>query len=184
MEERKISELKPSKNPRKITREKLDELKESIENFRKMLKIRPVVVDEQGYILGGHQKVKAATELRWETIPTYTAKNWTEEQKREFIYKDNVYAGDWDYQALQNWDAGWLSANHLEVPEVDLEPLQIEFDDDIEGAATEMGENVVRGIRILTNGEEQYAQLIEALKKPTAIEEITKALTEYGNSAN
>ena len=184
MVERKISELTESNNPRTITKEDLESLKRSIQDFRKMLKIRPVVIDETGRILGGHQKVKAAKELGWETIPTYTAKGWTEEMKREFIYRDNIHAGDWDWKLLENWDADLLAEYNLEVPEVDIKPMQIEFDDDIESAAGEMTQAVVRGIRIETEGEDQYNKLIEALKDATATEQITKALVQYGKSFN
>ena len=70
-----------------------------------MLDIREVVIDENNVILGGHQRVKAALANGDETIPVQQVFGLTDEQKRQFVIKDNIANGDWDWDELANhWD--------------------------------------------------------------------------------
>jgi hypothetical protein len=118
----KLSKLKgnPS-NPRVLRDEKFIKLKASIEAFPDMLQKRPIVAvtDKDGkyMVLGGNMRLKACADLGMKEVPVILADEWTEEQRREFIIKDNVGFGEWDWDQLANeWDAGQLSDWGLDVP--------------------------------------------------------------------
>lgn len=102
----KIADLKPSEeNPRKIGRKAYEALKKSLQEFPEMKQIRPVVVDEQMNVLAGHQRLYALQELQVSDVLVLQVTGLTEKQKREFMIKDNVSAGDWDTDVIANlWD--------------------------------------------------------------------------------
>ena len=102
----KLKDLKANpNNPRYIRDEKFEKLKKSIQDFPEMLKLRPVVVDDEMIVLGGNMRLKALTELGIDEVEVIKAKDLTEKQKAEFIIKDNVGFGDWDWDILANeWD--------------------------------------------------------------------------------
>jgi hypothetical protein len=103
-------------NPRVIKNDKFKKLVKSIKEFPKMLKLRPIVVDEDMTILGGNMRYKACIEAGLKEVPITIAKGLTEEQKREFIVKDNVGFGEWDYDLLANeWDSVQLANWGLDV---------------------------------------------------------------------
>ena len=118
----KISEVKPNpKNPRIIKDGKFQKLVKSIQEFPDMLNKRPLVVftdvDGKYIVLGGNMRLKALKELKHETVPIIVADEWTEEQKNEFLIKDNVGFGEWDWDQLANeWDAEKLDDWGLDVP--------------------------------------------------------------------
>ena len=133
----KISEVKPNpKNPRILKDDKFKKLVKSIQEFPDMLNKRPLVVftDTVGkyIVLGGNQRLRALKELKHETVPIIVADEWTEEQKNEFLIKDNVGFGEWDWDSLANeWDVEKLDDWGLDLP-VDLsvqEELEAEEDD-------------------------------------------------------
>lgn len=68
-----------------------------------MLHLRPLVVDEEYYLLGGNMRLKALQELGITEVPVDVVSGWSDEQKKEFIIKDNVNYGDWNYSALDDW---------------------------------------------------------------------------------
>lgn len=108
------------KNPRVIRDEKFNKLKKSIEDFPDMLEKRPLVVftDKDGkfVVLGGNMRLKAAKELGIKELPVILADEWTEEQKAQFLIKDNVNFGEWNHEELANeWDAIQLQEWGLEV---------------------------------------------------------------------
>jgi len=102
----KLSQLKPNKkNPRKISEAKLAKLQESIEGFKKMMTIRKIVIDEKGIILAGNQRYQALKALGYKEIPStwvHKVSNLSEEEKKEFMLKDNDHGGDWDAQMFDN----------------------------------------------------------------------------------
>lgn len=105
-----IKDLKPAeKNPRYIRDENFKKLVKSIKDFPEMLQKRPLVVDEDMTILGGNMRYRACQELKIKKIPVIVAEGWTEEQKNEFLIKDNINVGEWDFDML---------ANEFEVPEL------------------------------------------------------------------
>lgn len=99
-------QLNPN-NPRTIKTEDFNKLKNSIKNFPEMLEKRPIVYDENFIILGGNMRFRALQDLHnkgFEIKETYfvSAENWTDEQKKEFVIKDNIEMGDWDMDLLAN----------------------------------------------------------------------------------
>jgi len=118
IEKVKLSEIKPNpKNPRLIKDEKFKKLVKSIIEFPQMLELRPIVVDENNIILGGNMRFKALKEAGHTEVSIVRANDLTSEQKDEFIVKDNVGFGEWDWDTLANeWDADKLDEWGLEVP--------------------------------------------------------------------
>ena len=124
-----ISQVKEnSNNPRFIKDEKFKKLVQSIKEFPEMLKLRPLVIDENNIVLGGNMRLKACKELKIKEVPVVYAKNLSEKQKSEFIIKDNVGFGDWDWDILANeWDSQQLEDWGLDIPkENDVEIDEVE----------------------------------------------------------
>ena len=104
-----------NENPRKIKGKKLDQLIKSVVSFPEMLEKRPIVVDENMVILGGNMRLQACKEAGLTEVPVVVAEDWTEEQKQEFIIKDNIAFGDWDWDVLNvDWDVRNLEEWGLE----------------------------------------------------------------------
>lgn len=101
----KISTVKSNpNNPRVIKDDKFDKLVQSIKDFPQMLEIRPIVVNDDMIVLGGNMRLKACKEAGLKEVPIIKASDLTEEQQREFIIKDNVGFGEWDWEQLKEWD--------------------------------------------------------------------------------
>ena len=123
----KISEIKLNpENPRLIKDDKFKKLVNSIKEFPEMLKIRPIVVNKDMIILGGNMRFKACKEAGLKEIPVIIANELTSNQEREFLIKDNVSGGEWDWSLLNDWDKDELDAWGLDVPELkETEKLSI-----------------------------------------------------------
>lgn len=119
-----IDKIKPNtNNPRIIKDHKFKQLVRSIKDFPEMLEKRPIVVDEDMIVLGGNMRLKACNEAGLKKIDVIIAEGWSEKQKKEFIIKDNVGYGEWDWDVLANeWDI-----NSLNNWDIDLPPM---FDDE------------------------------------------------------
>lgn len=128
-----INEIKfNAQNPRKISEEMFEKLKNSIKEDPQMLEARPLIIDENNMVLGGNMRLRALKDLGYEEVPVKQVKDWTEEQKRRFIVKDNLSGGEWDYDLLTaQYDAEELSVWGLEKVEQFINE-DINFDD-IEG---------------------------------------------------
>ena len=117
-------------NPRIIKDDKFQKLVKSIQGFPQMLEIRPIVVNDDMIVLGGNMRLKACQEAGLKEIPIIKASNLTEEQQKEFIIKDNVGFGEWDWNDLaNNWDANKLSEWGLDIPGFEETQLEAEEDD-------------------------------------------------------
>ncbi len=93
----KLSELKPHPdNPRKISRENMDRLVKSLQEFPEMLEIKEIVVDETMTIIGGNMRYAALKKMGREQCKTKIVTGLTEDQKREYIIKDNIALGEWE----------------------------------------------------------------------------------------
>ena len=131
----KITEVKTNaKNPRTIKDEKFRKLVKSIQEFPDMLNKRPLIVftdvDGKYVVLGGNMRLKACKEIGLKEIPVILADEWTEEQKAEFLIKDNVGFGEWDWDILTDeWDADNLEDWGLDLP-VDLSVKELEAEED------------------------------------------------------
>jgi len=119
-------------NPRFIKDEKFNKLVKSVKEFPQMLSIRPIVVNENGVILGGNMRYRACQSAGLKKIPVIVVKDLSLEQTKQFLIKDNVGFGQWDYDILGNeWEQEELDEWGLETfstSEVDLGEF---FEDDI-----------------------------------------------------
>ena len=113
----KISKVKGNpKNPRIIKNDKFKKLVKSIQEFPEMLKLRPIVVDEDMMVLGGNMRLKASKEAGLSEVWIDIAEGLTEDQKKEFVVKDNVGFGEWEWDILANeWDSVQLAEWGLDV---------------------------------------------------------------------
>jgi len=129
----KIETIKPNeKNPRFIRDEKYKKLLASISAFPDMLLARPIIVDEYGVILGGNMRWRAAKELGHTHVNVVVVKGWTEEQKKEFIVKDNLSYGEWDFDMLSaDYDFTVLDEWGLDIPDFNSEEVDEKQDENI-----------------------------------------------------
>jgi DNA modification methylase len=134
----KISNIKANpNNPRIIKDEKFQKLVKSIQDFPEMMEKRPIVcvtdIDGKIYPLGGNMRLKALKEIGYTDIPDswiILADDWTEEKRREFVIKDNVGFGEWDWDQLAtDWDTEQLEGWGLDVPSFESKVLAAEEDD-------------------------------------------------------
>jgi len=125
-----INQIKPNpSNPRLIKDDKFKKLVQSLKDFPEMANVRPIVVNQDMVILGGNMRFKAMKEAKWKEIPVEVV-DWDEAKQREFIIKDNVGFGEWDWDDLaNNWDAEELNKWGLDVPQFEAEQLEAEEDD-------------------------------------------------------
>ena len=128
----KISEVKQNpNNPRTIRDDKFERLVTSIKAFPEMLKIRPIVVNNDMVVLGGNMRLKACRNAGLKQVPIIVADELTEAQQREFIIKDNVSGGDWDWSALTSeWDTEQLEEWGLDIPEFETDKTLEAVEDD------------------------------------------------------
>ncbi len=162
---KKIKELKPNKNnPRVIRGNKFDKLVNSIKEFPEMLELRPIVVDEDLVILGGNMRYKACIEAGIKEVPIKIATGLSEAQKREFIIKDNVGFGEWDWDNLANdWDNQQITDWGLDVWQPEDEVDYSALDDFDLGSELEDKEgNVKRAIQIEFESE-HYEEATEII---------------------
>ena len=127
----RIQDIKPNpNNPRIIKDDKFKKLVKSIKDFPQMLELRPIVIDENNVVLGGNMRLKACIEAGLIDVPVKQAADLTEEQKKEFIVKDNVGYGEWDWDDLaNNWNTDDLIEWGLDIPNFEPEVLEAEEDD-------------------------------------------------------
>jgi len=123
----KLTELKPNpNNPRLIKDDKFKKLVKSLQEFPEMMEKRPMVcvtdADGKKYPLGGNMRLKALQELKYKEIPetwVTMADEWTEEKRQEFVVKDNLAMGEWDWEVLNaDWDVEQLEEWGLDTHEV------------------------------------------------------------------
>ena len=115
-------------NPRTIKDDKFKKLVKSIKEFPQMLEKRAIVVDEAMMVLGGNMRLKACKDAGVKKVWVDVAEGWNEEQKKEFIVKDNVGFGEWDWDTLANeWDVDQLDEWGLDVPDF---PNELEAEED------------------------------------------------------
>jgi len=164
-----ISKVIPnSDNPRYIKEEKFKKLVQSLKDFPEMANARPIVVNKEMVALGGNMRLKAMQEAGWTEVPVKVV-DWSEEKQREFIIKDNVGFGDWDWDELANtWDAEELNEWGLDTwqPEEEVEPSEQK---DLSGDLKETFEVIIQ----CGNEEEQEA----AYEKLTTEGYICRVLT-------
>ena len=117
----KLSQIKSNpNNPRIIKDDKFKKLCNSIKALPKMMELRPIIVDDNFIVQGGNMRLKALNELGYKDIPdtwVKQAKDFSEKELKEFIIKDNVGFGEWEWDELaNNWDAYELEDWGLDIP--------------------------------------------------------------------
>jgi hypothetical protein len=152
----KISKIKKNpNNPRLVKDDKFKKLVQSIKDFPEMLKIRPIVVNEHMVVLGGNMRLRACKDAGLKDVPIIQASELTEKQQREFIIKDNVGFGEWDWDMIANeWDAGEMNQWGVDVwqPEEEVDYSVLE-DLDLSSTLQDKEQSVKRAIQIEFNAE-------------------------------
>lgn len=161
-----ISKIKRNpNNPRIIKDDKFAKLVKSIKEFPQMLELRPIVVNDDMIVLGGNMRLKACQEAGLKEVPVIKASNLTEEQQREFIIKDNVGFGEWDWEMMANeWDAEMLNEWGLNVPQFEAQVDYSILDEvDMSGELSDMTNGVKKAIQIEFEAE-HYEEAFELVK--------------------
>ena len=162
----KLSEVKTNpNNPRIIKDDKFGKLVKSIHEFPKMLEIRPIVVNSDMVVLGGNMRLKACKEAGLKEVPIIFADDLTEDEQRQFIIKDNVGFGEWDWDMLANeWEPEELKEWGLDVPNWGETPnYDILDDDEANGQLEDMTSGVKKAIQIEFDLE-HYDEAFELVK--------------------
>ena len=160
-EQIKIYKIKTNpKNPRIIKNDKYKKLVKSIQEFPEMLKLRPIVVDENMMVLGGNMRLKACKEAGMKEVWIDIAEGLSDEQKDEFIVKDNVGFGEWEWDMLANeWDSVKLAEWGLDVWQNEDD----KFDSDVNDISDNIGEEFRVEVELKSENEQQ--QLYNELTK-------------------
>lgn len=161
-----IAAIKPNEeNPRFITDAKFKKLVKSLKEFPEMLETRPLVVDEDMVVLGGNMRLKALKSAGLFEVPVHQVIGWTDKQKQEFIIKDNVGFGQWDWDILANeWHGESLKDWGIDLPEFEAEPDYSILDDvDLSEQLDDMQSGVKKAIQIPFENE-HYDEAFELVK--------------------
>jgi len=151
-------------NPRLIKDDKFHKLVKSLQDFPEMAKVRPIVVNEDMVILGGNMRYKAMKEAGWKEIPIQMVK-WDEDKQRQFIIKDNVGFGEWDWSMLANeWNTEELNDWGLHIPDF---PAEVDYsildDEDLESKISQMVDGVMKSLQIEFEPQ-HYEEAYELIK--------------------
>jgi hypothetical protein len=186
MELIKIENLKVNpNNPRIIKDDNFKKLVLSIKEFPEMLQLRPIVVNEEMVILGGNMRYRACLEAGKKEVPVIIAKGLSEEKQKEFLIKDNVSGGEWDYDVLANeWSELPITEWGVNVwqPNDDLFSID-EEDEDETGAGSKEPKASDDGFSIFEMVMEHenkivLVELLNKVKKEYAFEKLEDALME------
>jgi hypothetical protein len=173
----KLTDIKPNpNNPRLIKDDKFIKLVQSIKDFPEMMEKRPIVcvtdVDGKIYPLGGNMRFKALKEIGYKDIPetwVTMADDWTEEKRREFVIKDNVGFGEWDWEQLASeWDSEELEAWGLDVPnwaagmdENNMQDEDVDIEEEFNAIGTMDGK---QRVVFMFDGPEEAESYLNSLK--------------------
>ena len=126
----KIKEVRENpENPRIIKDYKFKKLVKSVKEFPEMLKLRPIVVNEDNVVLGGNMRLKACIEAGLKEVWILQA-DLNEEAQKEFIIKDNSSFGEWDWDVLANeWNIDDLKDWGLDIPKWEDTAFDSEIED-------------------------------------------------------
>ena len=158
----KISEIKVNEaNPRLIKDHKFEKLVKSVKEFPEMLKLRPIVVNDENVVLGGNMRLRACIAAGMEEVWVMNAGHLTTEQQNEFIIKDNVGFGEWDWDILTNeWNTTELGEWGLDLWDpAEASDLKDFFED------TPEPEEKINTKIVLEYTEEDYEKVLDAFAK-------------------
>ena len=159
----KISKVKGNpNNPRIIKNDKFKKLVKSIQEFPEMLKLRPIVVDEDMMVLGGNMRLKASKDAGLKEVWVEVAEGLTEEQKKEFIVKDNVGFGEWDWDMLGNvWDNAKLGEWGMDVWQPELDEVWNEKENENNTDYLEKYLNKETGVLKISFLQDEYKEIVD-----------------------
>ena len=180
----KLSEIKVNKsNPRIIKDEKFKKLIKSLEDFPKMMEFRPIVVNDDGMILGGNMRYRALLDLGYKEVPdnwVKKASDLTDDEKRRFIIVDNLSFGEHDWDALANeWDSEELESWGLDLVGFDLDSDDLGTDFTLPD-----GDKAPFQQMTFTLADEQAEQIKNAIADIKATEEYKYAETMGNENSN
>lgn len=179
----KISDIKSNpNNPRVIKDDKFDKLVKSIQEFPKMMELRPMVINADNIVLGGNMRLKALKHIGYKEVPDSWVKRadeLTDEEQRRFIIADNVGFGEHDWEMLKTeWDIEELSEWGLDIPVFEIEPEVVEdenkYTQKIDTPVYEP-KNEKPQISELYNAD-RYKELIEEIENSAAPEDVKTML--------
>jgi hypothetical protein len=152
-------------NPRVIKDDKFKKLVQSIKDFPQMLQLRPIVVNDDMVVLGGNMRLRAVQEVGLKEVPIIKASDLTPEQQKEFIIKDNVGFGEWDWDILANeWEPELLTEWGLDVWQ---QPVEIDYslldEEDLSDELSDMADGVKKAIQIEFEPD-HYEEATEVVK--------------------
>lgn len=173
-----IGKLKPNPaNPRLIKDEKFKKLVASIKSLPEMLELRPIVVNADLMVLGGNMRLKACQAAGLREVPVIIADQLTDAQQAEFVIKDNVSFGEWEWDALADtWDAGDLNAWGLDVPVWPQEEhSESAIREAVERGLTEYSKKIKAPIYEPKNEKPSVDSLVDNMKAQALLNEIEAA---------
>lgn len=165
-------------NPRIIKDDKFAKLVKSVKDFPDMLNVRPIVVNKDMVVLGGNMRLKAIKEAGYKEVAVEIV-DWNEQQQKEFIVKDNVGYGEWDWNDLaNNWDSEQLEEWGLDIPGFsDVEDLGENF-------SLPDGDKAPFQQMTFTLADEQATQIKNAIDDIKGTEEYKYAETMGNENSN
>lgn len=180
----KLTDIKPNPdNPRVLRDDRFQKLKKSIQEFPKMLSLRPMVIDNQNYVLGGNMRLRALQDLGYKEIPddwVRRADDLTDDEKRRFIIADNVSFGEWDWETIANeWDVQELNEWGLDTP-----GFTVSADEMGEDFTLASGDKSPFQQMTFTLADEQATQIKNALADIKQTEEYKYAETMGNENSN
>ena len=180
----KLSDIKPNPdNPRVLRDDRFQKLKKSIQEFPKMLSLRPMVIDADNYVLGGNMRLRALQDLGYKEIPdnwVRRADDLSDDEKKRFIIADNVSFGEWDWETIANeWDVQELNEWGLDTP-----GFTVSADEMGEDFTLASGDKSPFQQMTFTLADEQATQIKNALADIKQTEEYKYAETMGNENSN
>lgn len=175
-----IKEIKENpNNPRKLNKDKYQKLLKSIQDLPQMLEYRPIVVNLDMVVLGGNMRLKALKELKYKEVPIIIADELSEDQQKEFLIKDNLGYGQWDWDMIANeWDLPLLEDWGIDLPDI-VDPEQ--FGDDF---SLPEGDKSPFQQMTFTLADEQAVQIQNAIAEIKLTDEYKYAETMGNENSN
>jgi hypothetical protein len=175
-----LKEIKSNpNNPRVIKDDKFAKLVQSLKDLPEMASVRPIVVNQDMVVLGGNMRLKAMKEAGWKEAPVEVV-DWDEDKQRQFIIKDNVGFGEWDWEMIANeWDAVELQDWGLDVTGFDVD--QNEMSDEF---SLPDGDKAPFQQMTFTLADEQAIQIQNAIADIKQTEEYKYAETMGNENSN
>jgi len=159
-------------NPRQLTKDQFNQLKDSVKRFGL---VDPIIVnthkDRKNIVVGGHQRLKVALDLKIEKIPCVEVK-LNLEKERELNIRLNKNTGEWDWDTLANLfdvkeltDWGFNEKSLVGFSDIDYSVLD---DEDMEAEIEGLKDGTRKAIQIdfkLEDYDEAYKLIFEMRKE-------------------